>query len=337
MAEKLDDILKKMNKSFNSGSIGIGVEYTELDRIKFSSPKLNYMSYGGIPMKRAIEMAGAENSGKTTLSLDLCGNAQKQYPDRKVLFVDIECTFEKPWAIKLGVNPDTLIYYKPETQAAEEIFQNILNLLATGEISLCILDSLACMVPKGENDKAIEDATYAGISQALSKFCRKLTPILSRNDCSFIGINQLRDDLKSTWGGVKTPGGRMWKHTATVRYLVRKGSFIDEKGNELKKSAEDPAGNKIEVYLEKSKAFKSNRRLGTCSLNYDTGIDYISDIIDLAVKAGYIDMSGAWFKITDYGVDLKLQGKAKMHEHLANDKKLLDAIVADIDEHIIKE
>ncbi len=335
----LDETLKKLSKGFKTGGIQSGVEFKPLKRIPFSSPRLNYMTYGGIPVGRIVEFSGAENSGKTTLSLDIAGQAQKMFPDKKVLFVDIEATFDTYWADKMNVKSEDLLYYKPECQSAEDVFQAIVELVETGEISLVIIDSLAAMVSDQQNEKEIGERTYAGISGSLTTFSKKIVPLLAMHDCSLIGINQVREDMNSAWGGTVTPGGKAWKHACVVRLTFRKGPFIDEKGNELTRAVENPAGNKINIYLEKSKVFRSDRRTGFCQLNYITGIDYVSDAIDVAEKSGLINKGGAWYEVgAEYlGEPKKVQGKPKMKLWLQEDTELYEKILADINEYIIKD
>lgn len=341
---ELDSIIKDLNKKMKVGEIQLGVEFRDVEKIPFSSCRLNYMTYGGLPVGRVAEFYGSDGGGKTTTAIDLAGNAQKKYPDRKALFVDIEHTFDPAWATKLGVDisPEHFIYFDPDSMGAEDTFDIILKLLDTGEISICILDSLGAMISNQSNEKDISEKTYGGISQALTKFSNKVTPILARTRTAFIGINQLRDDLNNPYGGSTTTGGRSWRHACTTRLEFRKGNFIDEKGNNLSRACENPAGNLVNVSLVKSKVCRPDRKVGFYTLNYLTGIDYISDAFDVALKLGIINQGGAWFSIVDIetgeimtdesGEIMKYQGRGKVIEEMKNNEILYKYIIDSIEE-----
>jgi RecA/RadA recombinase len=100
---ELNNIIKGLNKKFKTGNIQVGVEFQDIEKVPFSSCRLNYMTYGGIPIGRLAEFSGADGSGKTTTALDIAAQCQKKYPDKKVFFCDIESTFDSAWATKLGV------------------------------------------------------------------------------------------------------------------------------------------------------------------------------------------------------------------------------------------
>lgn len=315
----LDLIIKDLNKKMKVGNIQLGVDFREVQKIPFSSCRLNYMTYGGIPVGRIAEFYGADGSGKTTTAIDVAGNAQKMFPNKKVLFVDIEHTFDSCWATKLGLNCDDIIYLDPDSMGAEEVFNLMIDIIDTGEISLCILDSIGAMVSMQANEKQIGERTYGGISMALTEFTKKITPVLSRTQSTFIGINQARDDMNSPYGGTTTTGGKCWRHGCSTRLEFRKGNYIDEKGNKLSRACENPAGNIVDVSFVKSKVDRPDRKVGFYTLKYLEGVDYISDAIDVAIKLGLVIQGGAWFSLVDIetGEILnKYQGKSKLVEYL---------------------
>lgn len=319
MSSNLDLIIKDLNKKMKVGNIQLGVDFQEVQKIPFSSCRLNYMTYGGIPVGRIAEFYGADGSGKTTTAIDVAGNAQRMFPDKKVLFVDIEHTFDSCWATKLGLNCDDIIYLDPDSMGAEEVFNMIIELIESGEISLCILDSIGAMVSMQANEKQIGERTYGGISMALTEFSKKITPVLSRTDTAFIGINQVRDDMNSMYGGTTTTGGRAWRHSCSTRLEFRKGDYIDEKGNKLSRACENPCGNVVKVALVKSKVCRPDRKVGFYTLKYLEGIDYISDAVDVAIKVGLVAQGGAWFSLVDAEtgeIINKFQGKSKLVEYL---------------------
>lgn len=334
MSSNLDLIIKDLNKKMKVGNISLGVDFQEVQKIPFSSCRLNYMTYGGIPVGRIAEFYGSDGSGKTTTAIDLAGNAQKMFPDKKVLFVDIERTFDTEWATKLGLDCDNIIYLDPDSMGAEEVFNIIIDLVDSEEISLCILDSIGAMVSTQANEKQIGERTYGGISMALTEFSKKITPILARTQTAFIGINQVRDDMNSMYGGTTTTGGRAWRHACTTRLEFRAGQFIDEKGNKLTRACENPAGNIVNVALVKSKVCRPDRKVGFYTLKYLTGIDYISDTVDVGILVNVVNQSGAWFTIVDTEtgeIKEKFQGKAKLIEFLKTNESAYKELSANIE------
>ena len=330
----LEEAMREVNKKFKSDVCKQGLSFDDVKRIPFSSPRLNYMTYGGMPVGRIIEFAGEEGGGKTTTALDLVAHAQKMFPDKQVLYVDIERTLDAEWAEKLGVDIDRLILFSPDEQTAEEIMEATKTIVETGSISLCVLDSLAAMVSAQAYSKAIEDRTYGGISMALTLFSKEMIPVCARTGCTMIGINQVREDMNSTYGGTTTTGGRAWRHNCSVRMTFQKSDYLDDKGNSIPRNSENPVGHLVKVALVKSKVCKLDRKVGFYTLKYLTGIDYISDIIDLAIKAGIVNAAGAWYSILDEngnvdqneGTALKFQGRAKLHAVLSENADGADEI-----------
>lgn len=330
----LEEAMREVNKKFKAPVCQKGLKFDDVTRIPFSSPRLNYMTYGGIPVGRIIEFAGEEGGGKTTTALDLVAHAQKMFPDKQVLYVDVERTLDAEWAQKLGVDIESLILFSPDEQTAEEIMEATKTLVETGDISLCVLDSLAAMVSAQAYSKTIEDRTYGGISMALTLFSKEMIPVCARTGCTMIGINQVREDMNSTYGGTTTTGGRAWRHNCSVRMTFQKSDYLDDRGNSIPRSSENPVGHLVKVALVKSKVCKLDRKVGFYTLKYLSGIDYISDIIDLAIKAGIVNAAGAWYSILDEegnvaqneGTLLKFQGKAKLHQFLLENSDWTDEI-----------
>lgn len=323
----LDLIIKDLNKKMKVGNIQLGVDFQEVQKIPFSSCRLNYMTYGGIPVGRIAEFYGADGSGKTTTAIDVAGNAQRMFPDKKVLFVDIEHTFDPVWATKLGLNCDDIIYLDPDSMGAEEVFNITKELIESGEISIGIIDSIGAMVSMQANEKQIGERTYGGISMPLTEFSNKIASVLSRTNCVLIGINQARDDMNSPYGGLTTPGGKAWRHACSTRLEFRKGNYIDDKGNNLSRACENPAGNIVNVALIKSKVCRPDRKVGFYTLKYLEGIDYISDSVDVAIKMGLVVQEHAWFSLVDIEtgeVLSKYQGKSKLVEYLKENDNYTD-------------
>lgn len=335
---KIDEIMKNVNKQFKEKIMQRGLSEYDYERIPFTSPRLNYMTFGGLPVGKLIEFYGENGGGKTTTSLDIVSHYQQLYPDRAILWADCENTFDAEWAKKLKVNIEDLIIIKPTNQSAEEIFQIILDSIDTGEIGLVVIDSLGVMVSQQAMDKDIADKTYGGISLALTTFSKKAEMLCQRHKCTLIGINQVREDMNSMYGGTTTPGGKAWKHTCSCRFEFRKGKFLDERGAELTRAAESPAGNIIQVSMIKNKTCPPNRRVGFYTINYTKGINYLADLIDLCIKYDYIHKSGAWFTIIDPEsgevIEGNLQGQARVFEYLQEHKDVSDLLEKAVNKHI---
>ena len=192
-----------------------------------------------------------------------------------------------------------------------------------------------------ELEKDMDEKTYAGVSMPLTKFSKRVEMLMQRHRCTGIGINQIRDNLNSTWGGITTPGGKAWKHCCAVRLQFSRGQFIDEKGNALTRGAENPAGNVVLMSMVKNKTCPPTRRTGFYTLNYLTGIDYLKDLVDVAIKYGIIDKRGAWFNIVDIetGVVMaeKIHGQADVYSYLQDHKEVLDFVKEIINKKIFEE
>lgn len=339
MAPKLDELIKEMNKKAKEDIVSTGLPTYSCKRIPFTSPRMNYCTFGGLPIGKLIEFYGEEHGGKTTTALDIIANYQQMDDARKVLYVDAENTLDAEWARKLGVDVDQMIVFKPTSQSAEEIFQFILDAVDSGEVGLWILDSIPALSSAQELEKTMEEKTYAGISGPLSVFARKAEKVGQQHQCTGIGINQIRDDFNSTWGGTHTPGGRAWKHFTSVRLQFTKGKYIDENGNDLNSKAESPAGNYVLMSMTKNKSCPPTRRTGFYTLNYEYGIDYLKDLVEVAMKYGLISKSGAWFTITNPEtgeMTEKLQGQARVYKYLEDEEheEILSAIEKFIDQKI---
>ena len=372
---KLDILIKEFNKQYKEEIAARGIPLIQTQKIPFSSPRANYMLYGGLPRGRIIEFAGEENGGKTTTALDIVANAQSLFDEeweqeikdleaidkrkkeqqtrldylkargpKQVVYADCENTLDEEWAKKLGVDTDKMILLKPQSQTAEQIFEMLLQMMETDEVGLVVIDSLGVMLSAQAYEKTMEEKTYGGIAAALTLFSKKAELLCNKYNCTLIGINQMRENMNSPYGGMITTGGKGWKHNCSVRLMFQKGAYIDERGNEIKRNAETPAGNQVLINIAKTKVCKPDRRVGYYTLNYETGIDKIADTIEVALKYGIINQAGAWFNFTDIetgeiitdeeGETIKVQGKPNLIEYLQNDPHLYNEISEKVSELI---
>ncbi len=336
MGESLNAVIKSLNKDFKNELIINGEKFEDCEKLPLTSPRLNYMLHGGLPIGRLIEFYGDEGGGKTTVSLDAVGRIQKSKDKRQVLWVDVEQTFDREWAEKIGVDVDSLLMYKPdETQGAETILESVLSLVRTGEISFVVIDSIGALSSEKEldADTTLSDKQYGGIAIPLTKFAKQMIPIAARYNCTVIGINQERELINSTYGGKRTVGGKGWKFDVSLRLTFRKGASFDSKYKAVSNSEESPVGHRVEVSMTKSKNGAADRRNGFFTLKYDIGIDYIYDLMDLCInKFDIIEKSGAWYTVPN--IDKPLQGLDKVYKYLQDNPDVLSEIEKTVNEKI---
>lgn len=331
MGAKLDEIMKRVNKEVKEEAFTKGMPVYEYEKVPFTSPKMNYITYNGLPLGRLIEFFGEENGGKTTTALDAVANFQNMYPDKDVLYVDAENTLDIQWAKKIGVDVDKINLYQPKTESAEYIFQVIKEATLSGEVGMWVLDSIPCLTSEKDLGKDLtDDSRMGGVSGILTRFCREMVGPCAKNKCMGIFINQLRDKMNSPVPGTTTPGGRGLKHFCTTRIQFMKGSYIDENGKTLSRSSGEPNSQKIMVNMVKTKFCRPNRHVGQYTINYDLGIDYITDLIDQAIYFDIIEKSGAWYTIVDTEtgevIKEKLQGQNNVYKYIDENVEVMQRI-----------
>lgn len=332
MGSKLDELMKRVNKDVKDEAFTKGMPVYEYERIPFTSPRMNYLTYGGMPLGRLIEFYGEEGGGKTTTALDQVANFQNKYPDKEVLYVDAENTLDIEWATKIGVDVEAINLYQPKTESAEYVLQVIKDAVATGEVGMWILDSVPCLTAEKDLGKELtDDARVGGVSGLMTRFCREIVGPCAKMNCTGIIINQVRDKINSTIPGQKnTPGGRALKHFCTARIEFVKGEYLDENGKHLSRSSGAPNSQKIMVNMVKTKFCRPDRHVGQYTINYDIGIDYITDLIEQAMYFDIIEKSGAWFTIvnpeTGEVLQDKIQGQNNVHKMLDDNEDLMRTV-----------
>lgn len=344
-------ILKSINKKFGMEVAQIGVpKLKEGGTLSLGSPSLDMCLYNSLPEGKFIELNGLESSGKTTLAFliasDFIKKEKKRNPDnpRKILFVDAEAACDPEWALRAtgyDMNDPVVqtIYIQGSGQTAEEYFDAVRQLVLTNEIGLVIFDSLSMLVGQQTAEKSFESKDMGGQAKPISDFCRRCVGIFNRTHCTFVGINGLYENVSGYGDPLQSGGGKQWKRTCMVRLRVKKGYPFDAEGNELKSTAENPAGNQIQIFVEKTKVCKWDRKLGFTNLNYSSGIDLIQDTVESAIYFGLIDNSTqGMFKLIDpetgeiltdeNGAELKIRGKKNIkpyfEAHPDQFKKLYD-------------
>lgn len=341
MSLKIDTLMKEVNKKEKGEIFNHGLNTYDYDRIPFTSPKMNWCTYGGIPEGKITEFSGKEHGGKTTSALDIVANYQNLHPDRDVLYVDAENSLDAVWATKLGVDLSKMYIVTPETQSAETLFDLILETIKTGDLGLWVLDSIGALLSQDEWEKDMDEKTYAGISKPLTRFGKEVEMLMNKYNCTGLAINQMRDKLNSTFGGQTTPGGNAWRHFCMVRLEFSRGAFVDDKCNPLTRGVQNPAGNIVMMTMLKNKTCKPDRRTGQYTLNYNEGINYAKDLMDCAMLYDIVRQSGAWFSVqnpeTGEIIQDKVQGQGKLLTLLEEDDTLLQRIEELVDSYMYEK
>ena len=278
------------------------------------------------------------------LTAELVAHVEKG--PKVVVYIDAEQTLDVKWAQLLGVESESMILVRPQEQTAEQVLQIALDLIATGDVGLCVLDSIPMLVSQNILEESLEKKSYGGISQALTTFCSKVTPHLVQNQCAFIGINQIREDLSSMYNTTSTPGGKMWKHACSLRLRFRKDTLLDMNNGELTSRAENPAGNRVGIEITKTKVCKPDRRVGYYTLNYTEGIDVLADTITVALQYRILKQGGSWYYYLDEegnveldaaNNEIKFQGKSKLLDELRTNAAFKEDVINRLDRVMYNE
>lgn len=325
------DIINKKKKEWNCEGLMDGAKASRGEKLPFSSPLMNWCTYGGIPRNKITEFFGDPGGGKTTTAVDICKNSisifQEEYESdisrlrdsiangsktapseladledrgpKRVLYIDLEHSFDEAWSKTLGIEDSELDVMQPPDLSAEEILNTVQELIETGELGLVVIDSVPSLVPKTALDKKLGERTVAPLAGLLTTFFTKIVPLLTRYETTLLFINQVRDNLDNPYV-VNTPGGRALKFYASLRISFRIGSPVDFLGNELPVRTENPAGYLVNAQIVKQKSAPWDRKQGTYYLMCQSGIRPDFDYAKLAVdRYGIINKAGAWFTMCD--------------------------------------
>lgn len=324
MAE-IDNLIAEVNKKYKTDIIRKASDLKGIEFIPYTSPMMNYLTRGGVPVGRIIELVGLPQSGKTTTALDIISNFQKKYTDKYCVYLDAENTIDKEWGETLGVDWSKVILIQPESEYGEELLDMLLDYIRSGKVGLVVLDSAPFIIPKAVQEKGLDEKSYGGNSALMKAFCDKAVPLCKKTECTFLMINQLRENIGNPYKPFKIPCGTAIAHACSQILWFTKGSLLDEKYKEVSSGYANPSGNLVSVKVEKNKVTKNDRRLQTYTLNYSTGVDEIKDTLDLAIMLGIISQAGAWYKATlKDGKEQKMQGFNGVQEFYYTDLEELE-------------
>jgi len=310
-AKALQVALAQIEKQFGKGSImrlGEGEVIEDIQVVSTGSLGLDIaLGVGGLPRGRVVEIYGPESSGKTTLTLQVISEMQKQ--GGVCAFIDAEHALDAQYAQKLGVNLQDLLISQPDT--GEQALEIVDALVRSGSVDLIVIDSVAALTPKAELEGEMGDALPGLQARLMSQALRKLTATIKKTNCMVIFINQIRMKIGVMFGSPETTtGGNALKFYASVRLDIRRIGSI-KKGEEI-------IGNETKVKVVKNKVappFKT----AEFDILYGEGISREGEIVDLGVTAKIVDKSGAWYA---YNGEKIGQGKDNSREFLRENPDL---------------
>ncbi len=288
--KSLDLALGQIEKQFGKGAImRLGSDrHIDIPAIPTGSLSLDWaLGIGGMPRGRVIEIFGPESSGKTTLALTVVSHAQKM--GGMAAFIDAEHALDPDYAKKLGVDVDNLLVSQPDS--GEQALEIADVLLKSGAIDMVVVDSVAALVPRAENEGEMGDAHLGLQARLMSQALRKLTGIVAKSHTSLIFINQLREKVGVMFGSPETTtGGRALKFYSSQRVDIRRIGAI--------KDGDQVVGNRTKVKVVKNK-LAAPFRIVEFDIMYNEGISREGDLIDLGIAHGAVKKSGAWLSFGD--------------------------------------
>ena len=283
----LDAALSQIERAFGKGSVmklGQNNQSVEVETVSTGSLGLDIaLGIGGLPKGRVVEIYGPESSGKTTLALHTIAEAQKK--GGICAFVDAEHALDPIYARKLGVDLENLLVSQPDT--GEQALEITDTLVRSGAIDVLVVDSVAALTPRAEIEGEMGDSLPGMQARLMSQALRKLTGSISRSKCMVIFINQIRMKIGVMFGSPETTtGGNALKFYASVRLDIRRIGSI--------KDRDEVTGNQTKVKVVKNKLAPPFKQV-EFDIMYGEGVSKMGELIDLGVKSGIVEKSGAWF------------------------------------------
>ena len=286
-SKALDAALSQIERNFGKGSImrlGKNDKSMDVETVSTGSLGLDIaLGIGGLPRGRVVEIYGPESSGKTTLALHCLAEAQKK--GGICAFIDAEHALDPIYARKLGVNVDDLLISQPD--AGEQALEIADTLVRSGAVDVLVIDSVAALVPRAELEGEMGDSQPGLQARLMSQALRKLTASINRSNTMVIFINQIRMKIGVMYGSPETTsGGNALKFYASVRLDIRRIGSVKER--------DEVIGNQTRVKVVKNKLAPPFKQV-EFDIMYGEGVSKMGEIIDLGVKAGVVEKSGAWF------------------------------------------
>ncbi|MBE9396073.1 recombinase RecA [Pontibacterium sp. N1Y112] len=314
----LDAALSQIERQFGKGAVmRMGDQPREaIPAVSTGSLTLDIaLGIGGLPFGRVVEIYGPESSGKTTMTLQVIAEAQKM--GKTCAFVDAEHALDPIYAEKLGVDVDALLVSQPDT--GEQALEITDMLVRSNAVDVIIVDSVAALTPKAEIEGDMGDSHVGLQARLMSQALRKLTGSVKNANCLLVFINQIRMKIGVMFGNPETTtGGNALKFYSSVRLDIRRIGAV--------KQGDEVVGNETRVKVVKNKVSPPFRQ-AEFQIMYGQGIYHMGEVIDLGVKQGLVDKSGAWYAYQGSKIG---QGKANAANYLEEHPEMAQEIEAEI-------
>ncbi|MCL7930239.1 recombinase RecA [Halomonas llamarensis] len=296
---RLGDTPRVVMPSVSTGSLGLDIA----------------LGIGGLPFGRVVEIFGPESSGKTTLTLSVIAEAQKQ--GKVCAFVDAEHALDPSYAEKLGVNLDDLLVSQPDT--GEQALEITDMLVRSGGVDVIVIDSVAALTPRAEIEGEMGDAHVGLQARLMSQALRKVTGNMKNANCMVIFVNQIRMKIGVMFGSPETTtGGNALKFYSSVRLDIRRTGSV--------KSGDEVTGNETRVKVVKNKVAPPFRQ-AEFQILYGKGIYHAGEVVDLGVQCNLVDKAGAWYSYKGKKIG---QGKANAAQYLEDNPGTMEEIESQI-------
>ena len=311
---ELEAILKDIKKQYGEGTVMMLGESEVMDIESIPSGSLSLdiaLGIGGYPRGRIVEIYGPESSGKTTLAIHAVAEAQKL--GLKAAYIDAENAFDREYATNLGVDVDHLYFSQPD--CGEDCLDIATKLISSGKIGICVIDSVAALIPKAELEGELGDNRIGLQARLMSQALRKMVGIVKRSNCLCIFINQIREKIGIMFGNPETTtGGNALKFYASMRLEIRKSSQV--------KDGDEAIANLTKVKVVKNKCAPPFKK-AEFEITYGHGINKLGEILDKAIEFDIVHKSGSWFSYDNTKIG---QGRQSVLNILEDNPELVEEI-----------
>jgi recombination protein RecA len=308
--DTLKNVLGNIEKRFGKEAISKKVE--GIKRLSSGSKRIDGILGGGYPIGRLIEIYGWESSGKTTMALIACREAQKK--GKIVSYIDTEHSLDLEYAEQLGVNVSPSKFILSQPDCGEDAIEIARELVKAKEIGLIVMDSIAAMTPRSVIDGEAGDHKMAALARMMSQMTKPLINPLKGSDCCIILTNQLRENI-GMFGGSYNPGGNAVKFYSSLRIEVVRMQQVKNKEGEV-------IGQDTKIKTKKNKVFPPHKET-TVFLRYGTGFDILMELLEIAIELGIIKKSGSWFSYNETKIG---QGQENVLSLLKDNPELVEEI-----------
>ena len=318
----LQEAMEEIKQRFGEGAIMKlkDARAVDVDAIPTGSISLDLaLGVGGIPRGRVIEIFGPESTGKSTLALHICAEAQKK--GGIAAFVDAEHALDPDYGRRIGVNIDDLLISQPDS--GEQALQIVETLVRSGEVDVVVVDSVAALAPKAEIAGEMGDFQIGLQARLMSSALRKLSAIVAKTKTAAVFLNQTRMKIGVMFGNPETtPGGLALKFYSSVRINLKRVAQI--------KSGEEIIGSRIKAKIVKNKV-AAPFKVTEFDIYYNEGISYLADILNTGLKRGIVKKSGSWFQYENQKLGQGMEGAKKfLKENLGLAEKIRKNIIKQI-------